>query len=84
MEIIDLHNLEAPSGIEIIKRLLRNKLIEEFADEEDRRAKRIQITKKGAEELESIEPQITKIFTKFTENLELDEKYKSSVYWINW
>ncbi|MAZ36586.1 winged helix DNA-binding protein [Salibacteraceae bacterium] len=83
MEIIDLHNLEAPSGIEIIKRLLRNKLIEEFADEEDRRAKRIQITKKGAEELESIEPQITKIFTKFTENLELDEKYKSSVYWIN-
>jgi len=78
-----LHNLEAPSGIEIIKRLLRNKLIEEFADEEDRRAKRIQITKKGAEELESIEPQITKIFTKFTENLELDEKYKSSVYWIN-
>ena len=84
MEIIDLHNLEAPSGIEIIKRLLRNKLIEEFVDEEDRRAKRIQITKKGAEELESIEPQITKIFTKFTENLELDEKYKSSVYWINW
>lgn len=83
MEIIDLHNLEAPSGIEIIKRLLRNKLIEEFADEEDRRAKRIQITKKGAEELESIEPQITKIFTKFMENLELDEKYKSSVYWIN-
>jgi len=83
MEIIDLHNLEAPSGIEIIKRWLRNKLIEEFADEEDRRAKRIQITKKGAEELESIEPQITKIFTKFTENLELDEKYKSSVYWIN-
>jgi len=83
MEIIDLHNLEAPSGIEIIKRLLRNKLIEEFADEEGRRAKRIQITKKGAEELESIEPQITKIFTKFTENLELDEKYKSSVYWIN-
>ena len=83
MEIIDLHNLEAPSGIEIIKRLLRNKLIEEFADEEDRRAKRIQITKKGAEGLESIEPQITKIFTKFMENLELDEKYKSSVYWIN-
>ena len=83
MEIIDLHNLEAPSGIEIIKRLLRNKLIEEFADEEDRRAKRIQITKKGAEELESIEPQITKIFTKFTENLELDEKYQSSLYWIN-
>ena len=74
MEIIELHNLEAPTGIEIIKRLLKNHLIEEFADEEDRRAKRIQITKKGNIELQSIRPKITEIFTKFTSKLELDEK----------
>jgi DNA-binding MarR family transcriptional regulator len=45
MEIVELHNLEAPTGIEIIKRLIKNKFVEEFPDEEDRRAKRIKITK---------------------------------------
>ncbi len=74
MEIIHLHNLEAPTGIEIIKRLLKHTLIEEYADEEDRRAKRIKITKTGAKELQSIKPKITAIFTKFTSKLELSEK----------
>jgi DNA-binding MarR family transcriptional regulator len=74
MEIIDLHNLEAPTGIEIIKRLLKNKLVEEFPDEQDRRAKRIQITEEGANELQSIKPKITDVFTSFTKDLELDEK----------
>ena len=78
MEIIELHNLEAPTGIEIIKRLLRNKLIEEFADKEDRRAKRIKITKKGKREIEALKPQIDMIFAKFTEPLTLDEKIQIS------
>ena len=74
MEIIELHNLEAPTGIEIIKRLLKNKLVEEFADTEDRRAKRIQITKEGVEELECIRPLITEVFKNFSSKLELNEK----------
>ncbi|MFN3194343.1 MAG: MarR family winged helix-turn-helix transcriptional regulator [Chlorobiota bacterium] len=78
MEIVELHNLEAPTGIEIIKRLLKNKLIEEFADKEDRRAKRIKITKKGIDELGKTKPKIDKIFTKFTEPLNLNEKIQIS------
>jgi DNA-binding MarR family transcriptional regulator len=78
MEIIELHNLEAPTGIEIIKRLLRNKLIEEFPDKEDKRAKRIKITKKGVAELSVIKPQIDTIFTEFTEPLNLNEKIQIS------
>lgn len=78
MEIIELHNLEAPTGIEVIKRLLRKKLIEEFADKEDRRAKRIKITRRGKKEIEVLKPQIDMIFAKFTEPLTLDEKIQIS------
>jgi DNA-binding MarR family transcriptional regulator len=74
MEIVELHNLEAPTGIEIIKRLIRNKFVEEFPDEEDRRAKRIKITKSGTRELSEIKPKIDLIFSKFTEPLTLNEK----------
>lgn len=74
MEIVDMHNLEAPTGIEIIKRLIKNKFVEEFPDEEDKRAKRIKITKSGIKELSLIKPKIECIFTQFTEPLNLNEK----------
>lgn len=74
MEIIDLHNLEAPTGIEIIKRLLKNGLIEEFADENDKRAKRIKATENGEKEIGFLEPKINKVFVNFTEKLDLNEK----------
>jgi DNA-binding MarR family transcriptional regulator len=78
MEIIELHNLEPPTGIEIIKRLLKNELVAEFADPEDKRAKRITITQKGVHEIKVIKPQIDRIFTTFTEPLNLDEKIQMS------
>jgi DNA-binding MarR family transcriptional regulator len=78
MEIIALHNLEAPTGIEIIKRLLRNQRIEEFADPDDKRAKRIKITKKGTRELAAIKPQIDRIFHTFSATLQLNEKIQIS------
>lgn len=78
MEIVEMHNLEAPTGIEIIKRLIKNKFVEEFPDEDDKRAKRIKITKSGVKELSLIEPKINLIFTKFTEPLNLNEKVKIS------
>ncbi|MBN2669777.1 MAG: MarR family transcriptional regulator [Bacteroidales bacterium] len=46
-ELIDKHLLEISSGSEIIKRLIKNELIFEFPDEEDRRAKRVALTDKG-------------------------------------
>lgn len=78
MEIIEMHNLEAPTGIEIIKRLLKNKLIIEFPDNEDKRAKRIKLTTKGISELAIIKPQIETIFTKFAEPLSLQERIQFS------
>jgi DNA-binding MarR family transcriptional regulator len=78
MELVELHNLEAPTGIEIIKRLLKHKFIEEFPDPDDKRAKRIMITKNGKKELQTLKPKIDMIFNKFTDGLTLNEKIQIS------
>jgi hypothetical protein len=46
-EIIHIHVGEIPSGMEVIKRLLKNQLVEEFDDSDDKRAKRLRISAKG-------------------------------------
>ena len=38
---------------EIIRRLIRNDLVEEFPDQDDRRAKRIKLTAAGKKELDA-------------------------------
>lgn len=78
MELVDLHNLEAPTGIEIIKRLLKNGLIEEFPDEDDRRAKRVAITPSGIEELNRLTPQMDRVFTELSSSLSLQERVQLS------
>lgn len=74
MEIIEMHNLEAPTGIEVIKRLIAKELIAEFNDKEDKRAKRVKLTEKGGKELKKLKPQIDKEFSKFSTSLSLEEK----------
>lgn len=78
MELVEMHNLEAPTGIEIIKRLVKNKYVEEFPDEADRRARRIRITKLGSNELNTLQPRLDEVFTDFTKPLELNEKVQLS------
>lgn len=78
MEIIELHNLEAPTGIEIIKRLLKNGLIEEFPDSEDKRAKRVKITKTGMDEVRNLKPKLDALFTELTNSISLNEKIQLS------
>lgn len=78
MEIIDMHHLEAPTGTEIIKRLLKHKLVEEFPDAEDKRARRIRITKKGRKEVHTLQPAMEQVFTQFTDALNLNEKVRLS------
>lgn len=78
MEIVELHNLEAPAGIEIIKRLIKNNFVEEFPDEKDKRAKRIKITKSGIKELNALKPKVDLIFSKLTRELNLNEKVQLS------
>ena len=46
-ELIHQHLSEFPSGIEIIKRLLKGGFIEEIPDETDKRSKRVKITPTG-------------------------------------
>lgn len=78
MELIEMHNLEAPTGIEIIKRLLKNQLIDEFPDESDRRAKRIVITPAGVDELNRLEPQMARVFSDISSPLSLNERVQLS------
>lgn len=46
-ELINQHLLETSSGSEILKRLLKNGLVQEIPDKKDKRAKRVSITSKG-------------------------------------
>ena len=62
MELIKMHHLEPPSGIEVLNRLLKKGLIEEFDDTDDKRAKRIKITDKGRKELQIVMPKMSEVF----------------------
>lgn len=74
MELIKIHHLEPPSGIEVLKRLLNKGLIEEFDDEDDKRAKRIKITDKGKKVLQVVMPKMSEVFHLMTAELSLNEK----------
>jgi DNA-binding MarR family transcriptional regulator len=74
MELIHIHLLEAPSGIEVIKRLLKKEFIEEFDDKDDKRAKRVRITTKGRTETDKITPQMKSVYSKMTAEMSLKEK----------
>ena len=74
MELIKMHHLEPPSGIEVLKRLLHKGFIAEFDDAHDKRAKRIRITEKGRTELEGILPKMREVFQLMTAELSLNEK----------
>ena len=74
MELIKMHHLEPPSGIEVLKRLLKKGLIEEFDDSDDKRARRIKITEKGKNELHIVIPKMSEVFSLMTAELSLNEK----------
>ena len=69
-----MHLLEPPSGIEVLKRLLKKSLIEEFNDPDDKRARRIRITQKGKTELHKVLPKMEKVFHSMTAEMSLNEK----------
>lgn len=50
-ELFQMHLLEMSSGSEILKRMIKNKLIYEYPDEDDRRAKRVALTENGKKEI---------------------------------
>lgn len=76
MELINMHQLAAPSGIEILKRLLLKKMISEFDDEEDKRSKRVKITNKGQSEIKRLLPDMKKVYQRMSGDLDLNEKIR--------
>lgn len=60
-ELINKQVMEKTSGIDVIKRLVSQKLLDEFADETDKRSVRVAVTARGKEELEKVLPEMAKV-----------------------
>lgn len=65
---------EFPSGIDIIKRLVKSELVEEFPDEQDKRSKRLKITQKGISVLYESFPYMNKVGSMAFDTLSEAEK----------
>ena len=74
MELIKMHLIEPPSGIEILKRLLKKQFIEEFDDPDDKRATRVRITERGKKEIQVVLPKMQEVFSSMTADMSLNEK----------
>ena len=69
-----MHHLEPPSGIEVLKRLLKRGFIEEFDDPDDGRAKRINITESGKRKIKEILPKMERVFSRMSADMSISEK----------
>lgn len=74
-EIINTNVTEMSSGIEVIKRLIKNELIEDFDDPDDKRSKRVKITPKGMEEVKRINSKFGNIHRLITSPFREEEKF---------
>lgn len=74
MQLIERNAHEKQTGIEIIKRLVKNELLEEFQDEKDKRITRLNITSKGKTIFNESVSEVTKISRVLSAKLEEKEK----------
>lgn len=72
-ELIHLHLLETSSGSEILKRLIKNGLVQEIPDPDDKRAKRVSLTAKGVETIMGSFDEMHKISEIIVGNLKENE-----------
>lgn len=75
-DLITMNLAEMPSGIEVIKRLIKNGLIEDFADPNDKRSKRVRITTEGKKELFGIMSQLKDINTIIASGMNGTQKFE--------
>ncbi|WP_428224815.1 MarR family winged helix-turn-helix transcriptional regulator [Flavobacterium sp.] len=80
MQLIERNGHEKQTGIEIIKRLVKNGLLEEFQDEKDKRITRLNSTPKGKTIFEESIAEVTKISRVLS--AKLDEKEKKELLTI--
>lgn len=72
-ELIVKNIMEKTSGTEVIKRLINQDLIFQFADENDKRSTRVAITPKGKNEIMKVLPEMHKVSTLVAGNLSNEE-----------
>lgn len=76
-ELTEIHMLEMSSGSEIIKRLMKNELIREFTDPDDKRIKRVALTERGRSELISAFEDMHKVSKIVIGNLSNEELFST-------
>jgi len=72
-ELITKQVMEKTSGSEVIRRLIRRGMIAETADQNDKRSKRVKITKSGRDEVIKILPLMNKVTKIVVGNLNIEE-----------
>lgn len=72
-ELILKQAIEKPSGVEIIKRLIKMELIYEFPDETDRRSVRVATTEAGKATIRAVLPKMLEVSTLVKGNLSSSE-----------
>ncbi len=75
-QLIETNIHEKPTGMEIIKRLLKNKLIEQFDSQEDKRMKYLRVTEKGKVEFMKVFGTMRAITHLVSGNLTQEEDYQ--------
>ncbi len=78
-ELITKQIMEKTSGTEVINRLIHNGMINETADEKDKRSIRVSITQAGRDEIRSIIPVMSNVSEIIVGNL-TDEEINSLAY----
>lgn len=74
IQLIEKNVHEKPTGLEVIKRLLKHGLIDEKDDEKDRRSKRVFLTEKGKGMFYATIEQMGKVAALVSGKLTLEEK----------
>jgi MarR family transcriptional regulator, lower aerobic nicotinate degradation pathway regulator len=73
-ELIYAHHMEISSGIEVVKRLLKQNWIYEEPNPDDRRSKLITVTREGEELLSRYSASAREIYTSFSRDLDYPRK----------
>ncbi|MXV37819.1 winged helix DNA-binding protein [Flavobacteriaceae bacterium Ap0902] len=74
MQLIDKNGQEKQTGLEIIKRLIKHGLIDEFQDPDDGRSRRLTVTKKGKKVFKESMKEVTLTSKVLGGNLTVKEK----------
>ncbi|NRB63578.1 MAG: winged helix DNA-binding protein [Saprospiraceae bacterium] len=73
-DLIHYNTVEFSPGMEVIRRLIRNGLIEDYDDPNDGRSKKVRLTINGKKTLEQVKPTMSKVYHIVAGNLSLREK----------